>query len=111
MSPSIRDHTIWPRLLPYLVSEPCPSQFRWRIEIRTPPERLVVLALRARCGCARCGKPIHPIRERHGWRTLYMRLTCSIACRNSKAAREEAAAIHAAIQRNAITQPDVMRAE
>jgi hypothetical protein len=41
------------------------------------------------------------VRQRAGWGSWYLALTCSIGCRNSKAARETCARIHAELRGDA----------
>ena len=75
---------------------------RKRIEVETPADPV----LRARflaieMPCVHCGAPIHPVRARNGWKTLFLAVTCpldvTVSCARSNDARDAYVALTDAI--------------
>lgn len=105
---SILRHAIWPELQPFVRLEIYgrdggPDHPRHRIEIDTPPTGIQLRSfLAVEMPCVKCGRVIHPIREREGQGHLYFAATCGLdvqyACARSKAARDEYRAIKAAME-------------
>ena len=105
----ILDHALWPALRPcVVVDEPLelghhPSA-RLEVDARGVPGYLIrqFLAMEVPCANhARCGRLVHPVRQRSGpYVSLYLSVTCSkddnpnaYVCRNGAAAREVVEAI------------------
>lgn len=112
---TLLQHPIWPSLLPYVTVETYsrdggPSHPRHRLEVVPPSiRRLHDAFLGLSIGCARCGRPIHPIRVRQAsgsrW---YLNMTCELAvnmgCARSRAASQAYEAIVAAVQVYRVSQ-------
>lgn len=98
----------WPTLIGHLRVEAYDrdgghSHPRKRIEVIDPPNvetRNSLLATTVQC--VRCGTTIHPIRERDGWGTLFLAVTCrlddNVACARGGEARDAYATIIAAVE-------------
>jgi len=97
---SVTHHPLWPVLQPLIRIERYDRDGghrhpRHRIEVLDPGDRGVrarLLAIEVECAAA-CGRLIHPIRERHGWGSLYLAVACELSrrysCARGRAAHDE----------------------
>src|SRR5215831_194799 len=99
------DAPIWPAIVPYLRVELPKRPAPHRIEVALPEDRssnayrqLTTLIV----GCARCHRPIHPVRQRKGWQTSCLSVSCdldtNISCSRSAQATRAVNRLIKAIQ-------------
>ena len=80
---------------------------RKRIEVVTPPDPgLASRFMAITMPCVYCGAPIHPVRARNGWKTLFLAVTCpldvTVSCARSNDARDAYIALTDAIAKGRV---------
>lgn len=99
---SILNHPSWREIRPYVLVEEYsrdsgPNGARGRIEIHVPSDvRLARMFLALTMACVRCGRLMHPIRQRDGGGRYYYAASCQSpnnACSKGRAASSEYLAV------------------